>query len=303
MSEKTNKKNVNTLDSKTLKKQEKTKKIIKLTLIYAFLTMTAIYILLPLYWMLNTSLKTYEEFWRYPLRLFPHNPTLDNFKQILNNNETPLLKYMLNTVVVGIVSTTLVLTTTILSAFSFARLKFKGSSLLFTLILSTMMIPTEMYIITNFVTISNLGWYDTHTALIVPSMVSVFYIFLLTQSFKQIPDELYLAAKVDGKSDWQYLWRVMVPIAKPTIITITILKILTTWNSYIWPNLVSNSDNTTLISVGLKKIAQNINDGDLIPHHELEMAGALLVSIPILILFTVLRKHIMQGVGRSGTKG
>ncbi len=289
---------------KKIQQKEKIKKIIKIILIYGFLTVLALYILFPLYWMFNSAFKTYKEFISVPPTFLPLKPTFDNFKEALTNENTPLLRFIGNTILVGAISTALTLITTILSAFAFARLKFKGSSILFALLLSTMMIPGEMYVITNYVTVTNMGLYDTYAALIVPFIISIFYIFLLRQTFKQIPNELYLAAKVDGKSDWQYLWRVMVPIAKPTLITVTILKMLGTWNAYVWPNLVThgNSDKK-LISQGLRELATNVGMGDLIPHHEITMAASLIVSLPILIVFIVLRKYIMRGVGRSGTKG
>ncbi len=291
------------LNSASIEKRERYKSIAKKIAIYGFLTSVALYILLPLYWMLVSGLKTYQEYLITPPTLIPNNPTLDNFITVLTDENNPILLYMKNTLVVGIISTIGTLITTILAAFAFSKLNFKGSGAVFGLLLSTMMIPGEMYVITNYITVSNLGWYDTFAALIVPFIVSVFYVYLLRQAFMQIPNELYLAAKVDGKSDWQFLWKVMVPMCKPTIITITILKIIGSWNAYVWPELVTTSQSVKMISGGLRNIADLIGEADIIPHDEITMAASLIVSVPVIVAFILLRKYIMSGVGRSGTKG
>ncbi len=284
-------------------KMARYKEVAKKILIYSFLISVAIYILLPLYWMLASSLKTYEEYIKTPPTLWPHKIIFDNFVTVLTDEANPILLYMKNTLIVGIISTIGTLITTILAAFVFAKLDFKGSTFVFALLLSTMMIPGEMYVITNYITISNLGWYDQFAALIVPFIVSVFYIFLLRQAFMQIPNELYLAAKVDGKTDWQYLWRIMVPMCKPTLITIIILKMIGSWNAYVWPELVTSSKSMKMISGGLRNIADLIGEADIIPHDEVTMAASLIVSVPVIVAFIILRKYIMTGVGRSGTKG
>ena len=212
--------------------------------------------------------------------------------------------YLRNTLIVGVISTLGTLITTIFAAFAFARLEFKGRDLMFSILLMTMMIPGEMMVITNYITVSNLGWLKdatgVFTSMIVPFWISVFYIYLLRQNFKQIPNELYLAAKVDGKSDWQYLWKVMVPLAKPTLITIFILKLMGAWNSYVWPNLVADKEQYRLISNGLRSSFSTVT-GE--PQYGLQMAATVLVTVPLLLLFIFFRKYIMRGVGRAGIKG
>ncbi len=268
--------------------------------LYGFLSLLSLFILFPFYWMIITSLKSYTEvILPYPT-MFPNEVMFSNFKTALE--EFRYFDYVFNTLVVAGFSTLFTLITTVLSAFAFARLKFKGSGFLFALLLSTMMIPGEMYVITNYITVARLDWLDSYQVLIVPFIVSMFYVFLLRQSFKQIPDSLYWAAKVDGTSDFKYLRRIMVPIAMPSIITITILKVIGTWNAYVWPNLVTNDENFYLISNGLRNTV--FGDGtDIIPHIELEMAASLLVSLPLLILFALFKKYIMRGVGNAGVKG
>lgn len=268
--------------------------------LYTFLSILALFILFPFYWMIITSLKSYDEVILPFPTMVPNYLMFSNFKVALE--EFRYFDYVFNTLFVAGISTVLTLVTTVLSAFAFARLKFKGSGFLFALLLSTMMIPGEMYVITNYITVARLDWLDSYQVLIVPFIVSMFYVFLLRQSFKQIPDSLYWAAKVDGTSDFKYLRRVMVPIAMPSIITITILKIIGTWNAYVWPNLVTNDDNYYLISNGLRNTV--FGDGtDIIPHIELEMAASLLVSLPLLIAFALFKKYIMRGVGNAGVKG
>ena len=217
--------------------------------------------------------------------------------------------YMINTIVVGAFSTLGTLITTILGAFAFARLKFKGRDALFAIFLMTMMIPGEMMVISNYITVAAFGWIgsgqtliEAYAAMIVPFWISVFYIYLLRQNFKQIPNELYLAAKVDGKSDWNYLWKVMVPLAAPTLISITILKFMATWNSYVWPNLVTNDVSYRLISNGLRGSSfQDLEAGRT--EYGYQMAATVIVTVPLFLLFVFFRKYIMKGVGRAGIKG
>jgi multiple sugar transport system permease protein len=210
----------------------------------------------------------------------------------------------LNTAYVGIVSTILSLIITVLSAFAFARLEFKGKDLMFGALLATMMIPGELFTITNYATVNDLGWMDLETygftVLIVPFLVSVFYIYLLRQNFMQIPNELYLAAKVDGCSDLKYLWKVMIPLALPTLISITILKMMGAWNSYVWPRLVANDEAHRLITNGLRN-AFTATTGDV--NYPVQMAAVAIVSAPLFLVFVFLRKYIMKGVSRSGIKG
>jgi multiple sugar transport system permease protein len=203
--------------------------------------------------------------------------------------------------IVGIVSTILSLIITVLSAFAFARLEFKGKDALFGALLATMMIPGELFTITNYITVNKFGWMNTYTVLIVPFLVSVFYIYLLRQNFMQIPNELYLAAKVDGTSDIKYLWKVMIPLALPSIISITILKMMGAWNSYIWPRLVANDEAHKLITNGLRTAFETTVEGEV--DYPLQMAAVTIVSIPLFLVFIFLRKYIMKGVSRSGIKG
>ena len=286
---------------KTATKQ-KVKKIIGYILVYAFLLTIAFITIFPFYWMLNSSLKSLDEYKLGVPTLFPHNIRFDNYVTAFKAEglSVSLGKLFLNTVYVGIVSTVLSLVVTVISAFAFARLEFKGKNVLFAALLATMMIPGELFTITNYVTVSRFGWTNTFIVLIVPFLVSVFYIYLLRQNFLQIPNELYLAAKVDGTSDLKYLWKVMIPLSLPTLISITILKMMGAWNSYIWPRLVANDDAHSLITNGLRN-AFTETTGDV--NYPVQMAAVALVSLPLFLVFIFLRKYIMKGVSRSGIKG
>ena len=265
---------------------------------YAFLIAIAIIVLFPFYWMIISSLKDLAEYRLNTPTFWPRKIMLSNYREAFETAQ--LGKLFVNTMIVGVISTILSLIITVLSAFAFARLEFKGRDTLFTLMLATMMIPGELFTITNYLTVTNLGWLNTYTVLIVPFLVSVFYIFLLRQNFLQIPNELYLAAKVDGTSDLKYLWKVMVPLALPTLISITILKMMGAWNSYVWPRLVANDEAHRLITNGLRN-AFTTTTGDVnIP---VQMAAVALVSAPLFLVFILLRKYIMAGVSRSGIKG
>ena len=266
--------------------------------VYLFLLIMALIVLFPFYWMINSSLKSLAEYRLSPPTFFPIQVLLSNYAEAFTAaNLGTLFK---NTMIVGIVSTLLSLVITIFTAFAFARLEFKGKELLFAALLATMMIPGELFTITNFATVTNLGWRNTYTVLIVPFLVSVFYIYLLRQNFLQIPNELYLAAKVDGTSDLKYLWKVMVPLSLPTLISITILKMMGAWNSYIWPRLVANDEAHRLITNGLRN-AFTDTTGDV--NYPVQMAAVALVSAPLFLVFVFLRKYIMSGVSRSGIKG
>lgn len=265
---------------------------------YAFLILMALIVLFPFYWMIISSLKTLEEYRLSVPTFWPQTIMLSNYAEAFTTaNLGSLFK---NTLFVGIVSTLLSLVITVLCAFAFARLEFKGRDALFGLLLATMMIPGELFTITNYVTVAELGWMHTFTVLIVPFLVSVFYIYLLKQNFLQIPNELYLAAKVDGTSDLKYLWKVMIPLALPTLISITILKMMGAWNSYIWPRLVANDDAHRLITNGLRN-AFTDTTGDV--NYPVQMAAVAIVSAPLFLVFIFLRKYIMAGVSRSGIKG
>ncbi|MBR4971874.1 MAG: carbohydrate ABC transporter permease [Oscillospiraceae bacterium] len=265
---------------------------------YLFLAVMALIVLFPFYWMIISSLKNLEEY-RFNIPTFwPKTIVLGNYAEAFT--EASLGKLFLNTAYVGIVSTILSLVITVLSAFAFARLEFKGKDMMFGALLATMMIPGELFTITNYATINSFNWMNTFAVLIVPFLVSVFYIYRLRQNFMQIPNELYLAAKVDGCGDLKYLWKVMIPLALPTLISITILKMMGAWNSYVWPRLVANDEAHRLITNGLRN-AFTATTGDV--NYPVQMAAVAIVSAPLFLVFIFLRKYIMKGVSRSGIKG
>ena len=265
---------------------------------YLFLLVMAVIVLFPFYWMINSSLKSLTEYRMSTPTFWPNRVLWTNYVDAFQTAN--LGRLFLNTAYVGLVSTILSLIITILSAFAFARLEFKGKDLMFSALLATMMIPGELFTITNYSTVTNLGWMNTYTVLIVPFLVSVFYIYLLRQYFMQIPSILYKAAKVDGCSDWRYLWKVMIPLSLPTLISITILKMMGAWNSYIWPRLVANDEAHRLITNGLRN-AFTETTGDV--NYPVQMAAVALVSLPLFLVYLFLRKYIMKGVSRSGIKG
>ena len=292
---------IETMHEKDMKRETSRQKVIGVivkVLLYAFLIVMAIIVLFPFYWMINSSLKSLDEYRMSVPTFWPHAMLFSNYVTAFST--ASLGRLFLNTMYVGIVSTLLSLVITILSAFAFARLEFKGKDLLFAGLLATMMIPGELFTITNYSTVTNLGWINTYTVLIVPFLVSVFYIYLLRQNFLQIPNELYLAAKVDGTSDFKYLCKVMIPLSLPTLISITILKMMGAWNSYIWPRLVANDANHRLITNGLRN-AFTETTGDV--NYPVQMAAVAMVSAPLFLVFVFLRKYIMKGVSRSGIKG
>ena len=266
---------------------------------YTLLTIWAIVVLFPFYWMVLTSVKSYASYnsERIP-QLYTLTPTLQNYHDAFT--AVPLGGYFTNTIVFTVITTVLMLFVTVLAAFAFSRLQFRGRDLVFTVFLSLMMIPNELVVITNFVTITNLDLRNTFTGLILPSVTSVFYIYLLKENFSQIPNELYYAAKVDGTSDLKYLWKVMIPICKPTIITITILKVIECWNAYVWPRLITDDQAYFLVSNGIQEIRENGFGRENIPAM---MAAVCVISAPLIVLFLIFRKKIMAGVSRGGVKG
>lgn len=268
------------------------------SLTYAFMLIMALIVLFPFYWMIISSLKSLDEYKMSVPTFWPQKIMFSNYAEAFKTAH--LGRLFLNTLYVGVVSTLLSLIITVLSAFAFARLEFKGRDTVFGLLLATMMIPGELFTITNYATVTNLGWIGTYRVLIVPFLVSVFYIFLLRQNFLQIPNELYLAAKVDGTSDLKYLWKVMVPLSMPTLISITILKMMGAWNSYIWPRLAANDPAHQMITNGLRN-AFTATSGDV--NYPVQMAAVAIVSFPLFMVFVFLRKYIMAGVSRSGIKG
>ena len=266
---------------------------------YTLLTLWGILVLFPFYWMLLSSVKSYSAYnSEFIPQLFTLSPTLQNYADAFTT--VPLGGYFLNTVIFTLATTAIMLIVTILAAFAFARLDFPGKDLAFTLFLSLMMIPGELVVITNFVTVTNWDMRNTFLGLILPSVTSVFYIYLLRENFAQIPDELYYAAKVDGTSDFKYLWKVMIPICKPTIITVTILKVIECWNSYVWPRLITDDEAFYLVSNGIQEIRGNGFGRENIPAM---MAAVVVISVPLIVLFLIFRKKIMTGVARGGTKG
>ena len=278
---------------------QRVRKVLGASGIYLFLILMALIMLFPFYWMIISSFKTLTEYRASTPTFWPQQMNIvDNYTRAFT--EASLGRLFINTVIVGVISTLLSLVITVLTAFAFARLEFKGKETLFAALLGTMMIPGELFTITNYATVNTFGWINTYTVLIVPFLVSVFYIYLLRQSFLQIPNELYLAAKVDGTSDWKYLWKVMVPLALPTLISITILKMMGAWNSYIWPRLVANDEAHRLVTNGLRDAFTDIS-GDT--NYPVQMAAVALVSAPLFLVFIFLRKYIMAGVSRSGIKG
>ena len=279
-------------------RRERSQKI-KKGVTYTFLGIWAVAVIFPFYWMLLTSFKSFGDYNAESLpRFITLNPTLENY--IIAFTSVPLLDYFINTLIFTLVTTALMMVIIIPAAFAFARLNFKGKNILFLLILSLMMIPNELVIITNFVTITNLDLRNTFTGLILPSVTSVFYIYLLKENFAQIPDELYLAAKVDGTGDFKYMIKVMVPICRPTVVTITILKVIECWNSYVWPRLITDDEDYFLLSNGIQQIRENGFGRENIPAM---MAAVVVISLPLIILFIVFRRRIMAGVAQGGTKG
>ena len=281
---------------------QKIMRVISQFFLYLFLFAIAFIILFPFYWMVISSVKTLDEYLLTIPTLFPREFDFANYAEAFNTAN--LGRLFGNTVFVGVVSTILSLIITVLSAFAFARLEFKGKNAMFAALLATMMIPGELFTITNYKTVNDLGWLELETygftVLIVPFLVSVFYIYLLKQNFMQIPNELYLAAKVDGTSDLKYLWKVMIPLALPTLISITILKMMGSWNTYMWPNLVADSQNYWLVTNGLRKFSVTVDNR---PDTPVQMAAVAIVSAPLFMVFLFLRKYIMKGVSRSGIKG
>ena len=284
---------------KIIEQKEKRRELLMDIALYFFLALWAIVVLFPFYWMVLTSLKSYGAYnAEYIPQFYTLNPTLENYVTAFTS--VNLAKYFLNTIIFTLATTGIMMIVTIFAAFAFARLEFKGKNLVFTLFLSLMMIPSELVVITNFVTITNAGLRNTFTGLILPSVASVFYIYLLKENFEQVPDELYKAAKVDGTSDMKYLFKVLIPICSPTIVTILILKVIECWNSFVWPRLITDDENYFLVSNGIQTIRESGFGRENVPAM---MAAVVSVSLPLIILFLIFHKKIMQGVSRGGTKG
>ena len=286
-------------DFLTIEKTARGKARIRSAVIYILLAVWAVIVLFPFYWMILTSIKSYSAYnSEYVPRLITSSPTFQNYRDAFT--AVPLARYFGNTLLFTVLTTVMMLIVIVFAAFAFARLNFRGKNLLFTLFLALMMIPNELVIITNFVTITDLGLRNTFTGLILPSVTSVFYIYLLKENFELIPDELYKAAKVDGTSDLKYLFKVMMPICQPTIVTIVILKVIECWNSYVWPRLITDDEAYYLVSNGIQEIRENGFGRENIPAM---MAAVVVISVPLILLFLIFHKKIMAGVSRGGTKG
>ncbi len=282
-----------------IEKAAKMRSRVAKTFIYILLGFWALMVLFPFYWMILTSVKGYSAYSsEWVPQLYTLSPTLQNYLDAFT--EVPLAGYFGNTVIFTLATTAIMLIVTVLAAFAFSRLEFKGKNLVFTLFLALMMIPSELVVITNYVTITNLDLKNTFMGLILPSVTSVFYIYLLKENFSQIPNELYYAAKVDGTSDLRYLRKVMIPICRPTIVTVTILKVIECWNSFVWPRLITDDKAYFLVSNGIQEIRENGFGRDNIPAM---MAAVVVISVPLIVLFLVFRKKIMAGVSRGGMKG
>ncbi|MBR5391114.1 MAG: carbohydrate ABC transporter permease [Clostridia bacterium] len=286
-------------DYPAIQRAARRRKTARLTAAYLLLTLWALMVLFPFYWMVLTSLKGYGAYnAEYVPRFFTLSPTLQNYRDAFT--AVPLGRYFANTLIFTLATTAIMLAVIVLAAFAFSRLEFKGKNLVFTLFLALMMIPNELVIITNFQTITDWGMRNTFWGLILPSVTSVFYIYLLKENFAQIPDELYYAAKIDGTSDLKYLWKVMIPICRPTLVTVTILKIIECWNAYVWPRLITDDQAYFLVSNGIQEIRENGFGRENIPAM---MAAVVVISVPLIVLFLLFRKKIMAGVAGGGTKG
>ncbi len=287
------------MDFEQIERRAKARERARKTVIYVLLSIWGLIVLFPFYWMVLTSIKSYGAYnSEYIPSFFTLSPTLQNYVDAFTTVD--LGRYFLNTVIFTVATTALMLIVTVLAAFAFSRLEFRGKNLLFTGFLALMMIPNELVIITNFTTITNWDMRNTFWGLILPSVTSVFYIYLLKENFEQIPDELYKAAKVDGTSDFKYLWKVMIPICRPTIITVAILKVIECWNSYVWPRLITDDAAYFLVSNGIQEIRENGFGRENIPAM---MAAVVVISVPLIVLFLIFHKKIMEGVSRGGTKG
>ena len=286
-------------DYKQVELAARRRRAVRRAVTYVLLALWAVIVLFPFYWMVLTSVKSYSAYSaeRIPA-FFTLSPTLQNYRDAFT--AVPLGRYFLNTVIFTVATTAIMLVVITLAAFAFARLNFRGKQLAFTCFLALMMIPNELVIITNFVTITDAGLRNTFWGLILPSVTSVFYIYLLKENFAQIPNELYYAAKVDGTSDFKYLWKVMLPICRPTVVTIVILKVIECWNSYVWPRLITDDENYFLVSNGIQAIRENGFGRENI--HAM-MAAVVVISVPLIVLFLLFRNKVMEGVSRGGTKG
>ena len=289
----------NKTDYGKIEKAVKTRETVAHTITYVLLIVWAVIVLFPFYWMILTSIKSYGAYnSEYIPKFYTLSPTLQNYVDAFT--AVSLGRYLVNTLIFTLITTLIMLVVITLAAFAFARLEFKGKNAAFVIFLSMMMIPNELVVITNFMTITNLNMRNSFAGLILPSVTSVFYLYLLKENFEQIPDNLYYAAKVDGTSDLKYLLRVMIPISKPTLVTVTILKVIECWNSYVWPRLITDDSSYFLVSNGIQEIRENGFGRENIPAM---MAAVVVISVPLIVLFLIFRRKVMEGVSRGGTKG
>ncbi len=287
------------IEFEKMERQLRRRQKIKKVLTYGLLVIWAVCVIFPFYWMILTSFKSYGSYTsEYVPKFFTLSPTIENYIEVFT--AVPFARYLLNTLIFAVLTTGGMLLVIILAAFAFSKLDFKGNNLVFTILLSLMMIPNELVVITNFVTITNWNMRNTFLGLILPSITSIFYIYLLKENFSQVPDEIYSAAKVDGTSDLKFLFKVLIPICRPTIVTVVILKVIECWNSYVWPRLITDQQSYFLVSNGIQEIRENGFGRENIPAM---MAAVVVISLPLMILFLVFHKKIMEGVARGGTKG
>jgi multiple sugar transport system permease protein len=286
-------------------KSTKISNIILDILKFAILILGAAITVMPFIWMILSSLKTASEITAIPPTFFPKEFRWENYKEAWSR--APFLRYFVNTIIVAVCSTIGVLITTVFSAFAFSRLNFPGKKVIFSVLMATLMIPGEMLVITNYITVFHMKLeiggvrimgIDSYGALILPWIASVFYIYLLTQFFMQVPDAIYLAAKVDKCSDWKFMWKIMLPMNKQAVVTIGILNFISSWNAFMWPLLVTNDPSMRVLSNGLTQFQSEAGSD-----YQLIMAASCILVMPIIIIYLFLRKYIIEGVTRSGLKG
>ena len=265
---------------------------------FIFLAAGSLIMLFPFFWMISGSLKTLREITSPKIIWWPAEMQWQNYTTVLTMETNPFGIYFRNSIIVAVINTVYTLLTTNHGAFAFSRLEFKGRDRLFNLLLATMMVPSQMYIITNFITITRMNLYNSLWAQILPYSASIFYIYLLRQFFNQIPDQLYLASKVDGCSDWKYLWKIMVPNAKSSLVTIGLFNFIASWNAYLWPLMVTGDIDKRVLSIGLKYFASDSGSD-----YHLMMAGATIVVVPLILIYLIFQKYIIQGIARGGLKG
>lgn len=263
---------------------------------FVLLTIGAFSMILPFFWMVSTSIKTTGETLAIPPVWLPKNWQWSNYETALTM--APFDQYFINSVIITLSSTIGEVITSILAAFAFSKLQFFGKNILFTILISTMMVPFELLMIPNYLTLSKMGMINSYWAMIIPFLASVFSVFLLKQNFEAVPKQLYYAAKVDGASDWRFLWQILVPMSKSSIVTVVILKMIGSWNSFMWPLMVTNETHLRPLPVGLQAFTTEAGT-----YFELLMAAATIVVLPMIIIYLFLQKYIIKGISNTGVKG